>query len=97
MATWIAHLRIAENLLARIPRLDPGQFAIGNIAPDAGIPDENWENFNPPPAVTHFKRSQSVHKDIADLDFYREYLANVSPDDAGLLFFPAGLLLPPHH
>ena len=83
MATWIAHLRIAENLLARIPGLDPGQFAIGNIAPDAGIPDEKWETFDPPPEVTHFKRSQSVHKDIADLDFYRGYLADISPDDTG--------------
>ncbi len=81
MATWIAHLRIAENLLAHIPGLDPGQFAIGNIAPDSGMPDEKWEKFNPPPEVTHFKRSKSVHKDIADLDFYREYLVNVQPED----------------
>ena len=81
MATWIAHLRIAENLLAYIPELDAGQFAIGNIAPDSGIPDENWEKFEPPPEVTHFKRSKSVHKDIADLDFYRRYLADVSQSD----------------
>jgi len=90
MATWIAHLRIAENLLAHIPRLDPGQFAIGNIAPDAGIPDEKWEKFDPPPEVTHFKRSQSVHKDIADLDFYRGYLADISPDDMGCYSFRLG-------
>lgn len=82
MATWIAHLRIAENLLDRIPGLDPGQFAIGNVAPDSGIPDENWEKFEPRPQVTHFKRSASVHKDIADLDFYRGYLADVPTDDA---------------
>ena len=90
MATWIAHLRIAENLIARIPGLDPGQFAIGNIAPDAGIPDENWRNFNPPPTVTHFKRSQSVHKDIADLDFYHGYLADVSPGDVYCYSFRLG-------
>jgi hypothetical protein len=90
MATWIAHLRIAENLLARIPGLDPGQFAIGNIAPDAGIPDEKWEKFNPPPEVTHFKRSQSVHKDIADLDFYRGYLADISPVDTDCYSFRLG-------
>jgi hypothetical protein len=81
MATWIAHLRIAENLLERIPGLDPGQFAIGNVAPDSGIPDDKWEEFNPPPEVTHFKRSKSVHKDIADLDFYREYLVDIQPED----------------
>ncbi len=98
MATWIAHLRIAENLLASIPdpstssgqRLDAAQFSIGNIAPDAGIPDEKWEKFNPPPAVTHFKRSDSVHKDIADLDFYRNYLADVSPLDTPRFSFRLG-------
>ena len=90
MATWIAHLRIAENLLACIPNLNPGQFAIGNLAPDSGIPDENWEEFNPPPEVTHFKRSHSVHKDIADLDFYRGYLADVPPDDTGRYSFRLG-------
>jgi hypothetical protein len=90
MATWIAHLRIAESLLTQIPGLDPGQFAIGNIAPDAGIPDEKWEHFDPPPEVTHFKRSHSVHKDIADLDFYRGYLADVSPDDTGCFSFRLG-------
>jgi hypothetical protein len=90
MATWIAHLRIAENLLERIPNLDPGQFAIGNVAPDSGIPDENWEKFNPPPEVTHFKRSKSVHKEIADLDFYRGYLADISPDDTERYSFRLG-------
>lgn len=90
MATWIAHLRIAENLLERIPGLDPGQFAIGNIAPDSGIPDEKWEKFNPLPEVTHFKRSKSVHKDIADLDFYRDYLADILPGDTDRFSFRLG-------
>jgi hypothetical protein len=90
MATWLAHLRIAENLLERIPGLDPGQFAIGNIAPDSGIPDEKWEKFTPPPEVTHFMRSRSVHKDIADLDFYRGYLAEISPGDRGCYSFRLG-------
>jgi len=90
MATWIAHLRIAENLLERIPDLDPGQFAIGSVAPDSGTPEKNWEKFNPPPEVTHFKRSKSVHKDIADLDFYREYLADISEDDIKRFSFRLG-------
>jgi len=46
MASWIVHLRIAELLLGMIDGLDAPYFAIGNIAPDSGIPDENWENFN---------------------------------------------------
>jgi hypothetical protein len=54
MGTWICHLRIAEKLLERIEGLDPHAFAIGNIAPDSGIPDENWRTFNPPKLITHF-------------------------------------------
>jgi hypothetical protein len=90
MATWIAHLRIAEDLLDHIPGLDAAQFAIGNIAPDSCIPDENWGKFDPPPQVTHFKRSDSIHKDIADLDFYRKYLANISLQDAARFSFRLG-------
>jgi hypothetical protein len=90
MATWIAHLRIAENLLDHILGLDAAQFAIGSIAPDSGIPDENWEKFEPPPQVTHFKRSDSVHKDIADLDFYRKYVANISPQNTARFSFRLG-------
>ncbi|MEW6400799.1 MAG: hypothetical protein AB1649_03305, partial [Chloroflexota bacterium] len=65
-------------------------FAIGNIAPDSGVPDENWEKFNPPPAVTHFNRSNSIHKDSADLDFYRKYLAAISPQDSARFSFRLG-------
>jgi len=90
MATWIAHLRIADNLLDRIPGLDAAQLAIGSIAPDSGIPDENWEKFEPPPQVTHFQRSDSVHKDIADLDFYRIYLAHTSASAAARFSFRLG-------
>jgi hypothetical protein len=90
MATWIAHLRLAENLLERIPDLDEAQFAIGNVAPDSGIPDENWEKFDPPSQVTHFKISDNVHKEIADLNFYRQYLADVSPGDRTRFSFRLG-------
>ncbi len=76
MASWIVHLRITENLLERIPGLDEQLFTIGNIAPDSGIPDEKWENFTPPPEVTHFVTPEV--KDTVyhhnDLLFYREHL-----------------------
>ncbi len=74
MASWIVHLRVAEKLLEAWPELDPAQFAVGNIAPDAGIPDEKWENFNPPPEVTHFKR-QGEGGLYGDTVFYRRYVA----------------------
>ena len=27
-------------------------FVIGNIAPDAGVPNEDWSEFSPPPYIT---------------------------------------------
>jgi hypothetical protein len=75
MATWIVHLRLAENLLERIEGLDAAWFAIGSIAPDSGIPDENWEKFTPPKEVSHFiVPSDDDPWRIVDLDFYRRYL-----------------------
>ena len=61
MATWIAHLRIAENLLGLFPELDPAGFAVGSIAPDSGIPDEKWEKFTPPIEVTRLISSGDWH------------------------------------
>ncbi|MBT3713937.1 MAG: zinc dependent phospholipase C family protein [Anaerolineae bacterium] len=81
MATWIVHLRLAENLLKLIPNLDEGQFAIGNIAPDSGVPDENWENFDPPPTVTHFLSPTKVWFSSADLVFFRKCLVDIIPQE----------------
>lgn len=78
MASWIVHLRVAEKLLEQIPGLDAAQFAIGNVAPDSGVPDEKWENFEPPPEITHFQHELGVdHIVSGDLLFYREYLGDV--------------------
>ena len=81
MASWIVHLRIAEKLLEEIQGLDASMFAIGNIAPDSGMPDEEWKNFDPPPEVTHFTaKDNDDGLGIEDLRFYREYLAGESLD-----------------
>ncbi len=83
MASWIVHLRIAENLLAHIHGLDVDLFSIGNIAPDSGMPDEKWEHFDPPTRVTHFEVSDfTADPDVfrtSDLAFYRQYLLPLHP------------------
>jgi hypothetical protein len=89
MASWIVHLRIAENLLKDIKGLDTPMFAIGNIAPDSGIPDENWENFTPPVEVTHFRLDD--RRGNEDLRFYKKVLAAESlTDDAQRYSFLLG-------
>lgn len=57
MATWIRHRSIAENLLEKIAALDEETFVIGSFTTDSGIPDDNWENFDPSPCIAHIKTS----------------------------------------
>ncbi len=81
MAPWIAHLRVAETLFASLPHLDETAFAYGNLAPDSGKPNADWTAFDPPKEVTHFLQRGDGEDKIHDLDFYRDYLADMQPDD----------------
>ena len=56
MATWIAHLRVAENILKHM-KLDRGRFLIGNLAPDCNRQNEDWSSFVPDVKVTHYRIS----------------------------------------
>lgn len=59
MASWMVHLRIADKLLNKIPDLAPVEFIVGNIAPDSGVPNEDWSSFTPSTLVSHFKTDDS--------------------------------------
>jgi hypothetical protein len=81
MGTWICHLRIAEKLLPHFPDLDKVTFSFGNLAPDSGIPNETWTEFDPPKEVTHFIEKGEGEDRIRDLVYYREYVSNIDPKD----------------
>ena len=81
MGTWICHLRVAEKLLPHFPELDKTLFTFGNLAPDSGIPNETWTEFDPPKEVTHFLHRGEGEGTIRDLVYYREYLANIQPQN----------------
>lgn len=81
MGTWICHLRIAEKLLPHFPELDKTLFTFGNLAPDSGIPNEDWTEFDPPKEVTHYLHKGEGEWMIRDLDYYREHLADLNPQD----------------
>jgi hypothetical protein len=81
MAPWIAHLRIAEALFQSLPNLDETAFAYGNLAPDSGKPNADWTVFDPPKELTHFLRRGDAEDKIHDLTFYRDYLADIRPED----------------
>lgn len=79
VGTWICHLRIAEKLLPHFPELDKVTFTFGSLAPDSGIPNETWTEFDPPKEVTHFLHKGEGEDMIRDLVYYREYLSNLDP------------------
>ncbi len=81
MATWIAHLRVAEGLFRLLPHLDETAFMYGNLAPDSGKPNADWTAFDPPKEVTHFLRRGEGEDKIHDLRFYRAYVAGRQPED----------------
>lgn len=77
MATWITHMMIVDNLLNRGIGLDKTGFAVGNIAPDCNIENEDWTQFTPPRNVTHFMTGKS--KLTADYEgFYQKYIQDKS-------------------
>ena len=75
MATWITHLRIAENILNKGFSLDTTAFTVGNIGPDSGVPNEDWSSFNPSRGVTHW--IDDANK-INAKAFYDKYIANTT-------------------
>ena len=78
MATWLAHLRVAELISAelRAPWLSEPDFLAGNVAPDCGIPVPG--GFDPPKEVTHWTQRGKGHCDYER--FYREMIAGKSHD-----------------
>ena len=73
MGTYISHFRNVEILLTEVKGLDAEAFLYGNLAPDAGIPNQAGTQFNPPRTITHFLSSDNEAQS-ADLEFYRQYL-----------------------
>lgn len=73
MGTWICHLRVAETITQSLSVLNLPAFYAGSIAPDCGMPDETWTNFDPPKTITHYLDEGKGNKSVHDLDFYHSY------------------------
>jgi len=77
MATWGAHMRIAENILSKHPIYDIHKFTVGNLAPDCNKPNEDWSEFDPPKKITHWIDENNK---IIPEDFYQRYLGKTYDD-----------------
>lgn len=77
MATWLAHLRVADRLLDKFG-FPPHEFLAGNVAPDCGEPVPG--GFDPPKEITHWTDSGKAHCDYER--FRRELLSqNTDPKE----------------
>ncbi len=75
MASWMVHLRIADELLKALDPIDETAFVMGNIAPDSGVPSEDWKEYHPPKSVSHFK-TRPDDELFFDIDAYCEKYFN---------------------
>lgn len=73
MATWMAHLRIADYILDKMQGLEATEFVIGNIAPDSGVPTPDWSAFVPDGAISHYRRNGNGKTILID-EFFNQYL-----------------------
>ena len=104
MATWIAHLRIAEHFMNKYPKLNCDEFLVGNIAPDCGVLDENGM-FTPSKKITHWLTEDIVmdaegfrakHLDLDDLrcNFYLGYYFHLITDNEWMKLYRKKMLEP---
>ena len=95
MATWIAHMRIAEYFMNGDVNLNNIDFLVGNIAPDCGVPNEDWSKFIPDKKITHWQLSgrgggsdaedfkeKYAKKENAGFNFYLGYYFHLLTDNA---------------
>ncbi len=74
MATWLAHLRIADYFINNIDWLNASEFTVGSVAPDCGYGEkDSFGDFIPPPSITHWTET-GRKVDCRYKDFYETYL-----------------------
>ncbi len=78
MASWMVHLRIADNILSELSELSPKEFVVGNIAPDSGVPNEDWSAYIPSGDVSHFKTTDAEgFKDIHINEYVEQFYSAI--------------------
>lgn len=89
MATWITHLRIAQNLIndGYVPMEYATEFYEGSVAPDCGYGQkDSFGDFDPPPKVTHWAPDGTkVFCDYSE--FYDTYLKDKPKDNKYYFYF----------
>jgi hypothetical protein len=96
VATWIAHLRVAERVHTRIPQTHFDQFLAGSIAPDSGVLAADNKSYVPPSQVSHYIDPKRPKWTREDLRFHAEHVRPTdisTPDGCFMLGYYCHLLL----
>ena len=83
MATWVAHFRMAQAILAQGYDFHRQMFLIGNIAPDSGSLGEDRLSYIPDKSVSHWRNDDDV---IEPERFYETHLAQHPDNDEEYAF-----------
>ncbi len=74
MASWMIHLRVAQQLYQQLNIQAINEFILGNIAPDSGIPAEDGTGYVPEKSISHFYAlGDDGSEDIQTELFVRRY------------------------
>lgn len=75
MASWMIHLRVAQEILEKTKLGCVTEFIMGNIAPDSGVPNKDGSNFVPSKEVSHFNQNdENGIKGVHEERFITRYL-----------------------
>lgn len=85
MATWIAHLRVAEQLANRWPIDDSIAYYVGNLGPDSGIMNQTTKGFEPPSEISHWQTGP--YKDSIDPEAFYQMFLTTDWDDFYLGYY----------
>lgn len=99
MASWMIHFRVAQALMdagalgGEPDAIITAAFAMGNIAPDSGVPDPSGQGYTPNKDTSHVMRAfESGLRDRCDTEgFAAAYLAPSAdgniPDPEAIAFY----------
>lgn len=73
MASWMIHLRVAQQLYRQLNIDAVDEFVLGNIAPDSGIPAEDGTGYVPKKSISHFYSRDADGVKIDEDLFIRQY------------------------
>lgn len=76
MASWMIHLRVAQQIYEKLNLSEREAFVMGNLAPDSGVPTADGTGFEPDAGVSHFRTiDENGIKDVHEEQFVERYFS----------------------